>query len=60
MKRQKKHQLELSINRVLDVMREDAEEDDSSASIDGKVEGTLETDQVTQSSPLSVVLPTRS
>ncbi len=40
-------------------MREDAEEDDSSASIDGKVEGLIETDQVKQSLPITVAPPTR-
>lgn len=41
-------------------MREDAEDDDSGASIDGKVEGIMETDLVIQSHPVSILLPTRS
>ncbi|KAI9759183.1 MAG: hypothetical protein M1835_000444 [Candelina submexicana] len=45
LKRQKKHQLEHSIDRVLDVMREDAEDHDSSSSNDERAEGMMETDQ---------------
>ncbi|KAI9711068.1 MAG: hypothetical protein M1812_007262 [Candelaria pacifica] len=45
LKRQKKHQLEPSIDRVLDVIKGDAEDDDSSASIEGKMDAVMGIDQ---------------